>query len=71
MHARGMPIISLVFALVVIGVLLYLVSLIPMDPVVLRIIQVFVLLAVVVWIAESFGLFGPSLGWHRGRSGCA
>lgn len=65
-----MPIISLVLTLIVMGVLLWLVSLIPMDPVILRIIQVVVILSVVVWLAQSFGLFaGPWAGPRAYRGG--
>lgn len=52
--------IGVVMVLVVIGVCLYLLQQIPMDPVILTIIRVVVLLAVVVWIIQAFGLLaGP------------
>ena len=54
-----MTILSLLLVLIVIGVGLYLVGLIPMDPTIAKIIRVVVILAVVVWILESLGAFGP------------
>jgi len=54
-----MTIIGLLLVLVVIGVGLYLVSLIPMDPTIRKIIVAVVLLAVVLWLLESFAVVGP------------
>lgn len=51
-----MSLISLIVFLIVVGVALYLVSLIPMDATVKRIIQVLVILVVVLWLVEALGL---------------
>lgn len=51
-----MSLLTLVVTLIVVGVLLYLVGLIPMDPTILRVIQVVVLLAVVLWLLNVFGV---------------
>lgn len=52
--------IGLLLVLVVIGVCLYLIQQIPMDPVILTIIRVVVLLVVVLWLIQAFGLMaGP------------
>lgn len=52
--------IGLLLVLVVIGVCLYLIQQIPMDPVILTIIRVVVLLIVVLWLIQAFGLMaGP------------
>lgn len=49
-----MSIFAIVFVLIVIGVGLYLVGLIPMDPKILTVIRVVVILAVVLWILDIF-----------------
>ena len=56
--------IQLIVALVVVGLLLWLVEQIPMDPVIARIIRVVVIVAVVLYLLEIFtGVFGGmSLG---------
>ena len=46
------------------GLLLYLVGLIPMDGTIKQIIRVVVIIAVVVWLLQMFGLLG-GLGLHR------
>jgi uncharacterized protein YqhQ len=51
-----MTLIGLVVVLLVVGVALYLVSLIPMDPTIRRVIQVVVLLVVILWLLSAFGL---------------
>ncbi len=52
-----MDIISLLITLIFIGVVLYLITLIPMDATILRIIQIVVILAVVLWLLQSFGVY--------------
>lgn len=49
--------------LVAIGVALYLVGLIPMDPTIAKVIRALVLLAVVVWILSA--VFGVHIGAVR------
>lgn len=56
-----MTIASLIVTLIIVGVVLYLVRLIPMDATIQKIISVLVILCVVLWICESLGLFS-SLG---------
>jgi hypothetical protein len=50
--------ISIIVTLVVIGLLLYLVDLIPMDHTIKQIIRIIVIIAVVVWLLQAFGLIG-------------
>jgi len=51
-----MTLIGLVVVLLIVGVALYLVSLIPMDATIRRVIQVVVLLVVILWLLSAFGL---------------
>jgi len=50
--------ISIIVYLVVIGLVLYLIELIPMDRTIKQIIRVIVIIAVVVWLLQAFGLIG-------------
>ncbi len=61
-----MSLVSLVLSLVVVGVALYLISFIPMNPTIMRIIQVLVILFVVIWLVQSLGLLsaGPTIRLH-------
>lgn len=52
-----MTLIELVVVLIVVGVGLYLVGLIPMDNAIRTVIRVVVILAVVLWLLQTFGLF--------------
>ncbi len=53
-----MPLIHVVLALIVVGVLLWLVnSYIPMDAKIKQILNVVVIIAVVLWLLNVFGLF--------------
>jgi hypothetical protein len=54
--------ISILVSLVVIGLVLYLIDLIPMDRTIKQIIRLIVIIAVVVWLLESFGLIGSLNG---------
>lgn len=51
--------ISIIVTLIVIGLLLYLIGLIPMDATIKQIIRVVVIIAVIIWLLQSFGLLGP------------
>ena len=51
-----MTLIGLIVVLLIVGVVLYIVSLIPMDATIKRIIQVLVILFVVLWILSALGL---------------
>ena len=50
--------VGIIVTLVVIGLLLYLVELIPMDGTIKQIIRIIVIIAVVIWLLEAFGLIG-------------
>jgi hypothetical protein len=50
--------VGIIVTLVVIGLLLYLVELIPMDRAIKQIIRIIVIIAVVVWLLQAFGLIG-------------
>lgn len=56
--------ISVIVTLIIIGLLLYLIGLIPMDATIKQIIRVVVIIAVVIWLLQTFGLLGP-LGLHH------
>ena len=57
--------IELIFGLIVVGVLLYIVSLIPMDGTIKKIIYALVILAIVFYIVNWFGYLPES--WHHLR----
>ena len=59
--------ISIIVALVIVGLLLYLLGLIPMDGTIKQIIRVLVIVAVIVWLLQTFGFIGSmgSLGHTR------
>ena len=50
--------ISIIVTLIVVGLVLYLVGLIPMDGTIKQIIRVVVIIAVIIWLLQSFGLLG-------------
>jgi hypothetical protein len=51
-------IIGIIVTLVVIGLVLYLIELIPMDRTIKQIIRLIIIIAVVIWLLEAFGLIG-------------
>jgi hypothetical protein len=54
-----MSLLTLVVALIVVGVLLWLVNTyVPMDEKIKNILNVVVVIAVVLWLLSAFGLFG-------------
>jgi hypothetical protein len=54
-----MPLLTVVLTLLVIGVLMWLFeTYIPLDPMVKRIIQIVVIIAIVVWLLQISGLLG-------------
>lgn len=58
-----MPLVQLVIILIVIGVLLYCVNrFIPMQATIKQIINVVVILVVVLWLCQVFGLFNALHG---------
>jgi hypothetical protein len=55
-----MPLINLVITLIVVGVLLWAVNnYVPMDSKIKKILNVIVMLVVVVWLLQVFGVLGP------------
>jgi hypothetical protein len=54
-----MPLINVVFTLIVVGFILWLVNrFMPMDAKIKSILNIVVVIAVVVWLLNAFGLFG-------------
>lgn len=51
-----MSLISLLVYLIVVGLLLYVVGLLPIDATIKRIIQVVVLVVVILWLLQTLGL---------------
>ncbi len=51
---------SLIVTLIVVGVVLYFIGLIDMDGKILNVIRALILLAVVLWVLKSFGIFRGS-----------
>jgi hypothetical protein len=47
---------SLIVGLVVVGVALYLISLLPIDPAIATIIRVVVIVAVIIWLFHALGV---------------
>jgi len=62
-----MPLIQLVIALIVVGVLLWAVNTyIPMDSKIKQILNIVVVVAVVLWLLQVFGIFSGVGGIHVG-----
>jgi hypothetical protein len=63
-----MPLMNVVIALIVVGVLLWLVNTyIPMDVKINRILNIVVVIAVVIWLLQAFGLLGALNGIRIGH----
>jgi hypothetical protein len=63
-----MPLLQIVMALIVVGVLLWLVDrFIPMQATIKSIVNAVVVIAVVVWLLNVFGLFNSLSRIHVGR----
>lgn len=63
-----MPLINLVIVLIVVGVLLWLVNTyIPMDRKIKIILNVVVVIAVVIWLLQAFGVLGSLDSIRVGR----
>lgn len=58
--------ISVIVTLIIVGLVLYLIGLIPMDGTIKQIIRIVVIIAVVIWLLQTFGMLG-SLGLHSHR----
>jgi hypothetical protein len=50
--------ISVIVALVVVGLVLYLIDIIPMDGTIKHIIRLIVIIAVIIWLLQVFGIIG-------------
>jgi hypothetical protein len=61
-HMLTPGLISIIVTLVVIGLLLYLVDLIPMDRTIKQIIRIIVIIGVVIWLLQAFGFIGSISG---------
>jgi len=62
-----MPLIQLVVALVVVGVILWLVNnYIPMDGAIKKILNVVVIIVVILWLLSAFGILGSMQGIRVG-----
>lgn len=61
-----MPLFGLILTLVLIGMMLYLIDLIPMDAALKTIIRVVVIVAVILWLISTLGLLsmGPMIRFH-------
>lgn len=65
-----MPLVTVVLVLIVVGVLLWLVNTyVPMDGKLKNILNAVVVIAVVIWLLQIFGLFDLITNVHVGRRG--
>jgi hypothetical protein len=62
-----MPLVTLVVTLIVVGVLLWLVNLIPMQGTIKGILNLVVVIAVVIWLLRVFNLLGYITQFHVGH----
>lgn len=63
-----MPLINIVVVLIVVGVLLWLVNTyIPMDGKIKSILNAVVVIAVVIWLLQAFGMLGSLNNIHIGH----
>jgi hypothetical protein len=63
-----MPLVTIVLILIAVGVLLWLVNTyIPMDSKIKGILNAVVVIAVVIWLLQVFGLLGTLTSLHVGR----
>lgn len=65
-----MPLINVIVVLVIVGVLLYVVeTLLPIDATIRRIIHIIVILAVCIWLLQTFKIIGPIGSFRLGSAG--
>jgi membrane protein implicated in regulation of membrane protease activity len=57
-----MDLVSLLVMLIIVGAVLYIVSLLPIDPTIKKVIQVVAIVAIAIWVLREFV---PSLGLHH------
>jgi len=62
-----MTLVGLIVVLIIIGLLLYLVSMLPIDATIKNIIHVLVIVFVILWLLSALGLFhiGPVIRFHQ------
>jgi hypothetical protein len=63
----GTPILQVLLTLVVVGILLWLVNLIPMQSTIKSILNTIVVIIVVLWLLQVFGLFSSLSNIRVGR----
>jgi hypothetical protein len=64
-----MPLMTVLFTLIVVGILLWLVNTyIPMDAKIKKILNVVAVIAVICWVLNAFGLFGNLGNIRVGKS---
>ena len=62
-----MPLLHLIIALVVVGVVLWVINnYIPMQATIQKILNVVVIMAVILWLFSVFGFIGSLQGFHIG-----
>jgi hypothetical protein len=52
-----MPILTILITLIVVGFVLWLINLIPMQPTIKRIVNTIIIIVVVIWLMKVFGLW--------------
>jgi hypothetical protein len=58
--------IEIVVALIIIGLLLWLIQQLPLDPMIMTIIRVVLIIGVILWLLSFTGAYGHAgLGWCR------
>lgn len=63
-----MPLVTVVIALIVVGVLLWLINTyLPMDGKIKSILNAVVVIAVVLWLLQVFGVMGPLTNFRIGK----
>lgn len=68
LEAVGVPLINIVLTLVVVGVLLWLINrFIPMQSTIKSILNAVVVIVVVIWLLQAFGLIGSLSSFRVGH----
>jgi hypothetical protein len=62
-----MPLVTIVLTLVVVGVVLWLINLIPMQGTIKGLLNAVVVIFVVIWLLKVFGLWGYITQFHVGQ----
>jgi hypothetical protein len=63
-YLHGMPLVNVIVTLIVIGVILWLINLIPMQNTIKSIINALVVIVVVLWLLHVFGIITGSGNIH-------